>query len=1584
MAKRVNKQFLILLTAAMACGVVMLVGFALYKARRGNTAQYVASGDHYFELKEYKKALDSYGRAMRNAPTKELFLRAGDCINELTRTEPEQLGKDVRMWDRALEIDPNYAPALQRVMEALIDVCELQPRNADNWVRLRDKAKKLAAADPADLRAKAYEHVASINEWLMADRAVPEREIETHLSALGALLQRRPDEPIISTIIAETRLRLARDRQAANDPEGAKEQRAKAIAAFDEVLKTQADNPSILLRYSSVQLATADVNEDGRIDEKEAAASRETLARAAQIVPKGHKEYLLIKLAYAQSLQRLNQLDEAEDYLRQLLAENPGEIRIRLTLARLLRSNPEKRNEAIELLRQPMVEDFSLKGWKAITRREQEFQRLAELTLIQIDACAAADEKDRASLRAMIDDNLRLVERLDAKHPVLFKLRGYALLLDGDRKTFIDGIQLMEEAVKRGEELHSFDPELEFRLARAYITAPDPHDRQPGQARLHLQRLLARSPGALSARKLLLAILIRDRQYELAGGQIKLLKATAQDDPDLIRAEIAVMAGLGESAKAKPLVEALPDKTRPERLYKAAAAQAARLSVLAENLMRGLYDEELRGEAKGATPKETEKLLKELKQYAGTRMLVNALLAEKKREAAIKVVADARAKDPASARLKIMERVLEGKSSPDDLGGLFDELYIESGATGTLPVTSAIQKAEIYRQRGDIDEAFKVLTAALPENPDDPQLLTALFSVALDLKKPDVADQFVAKLKSINADHANGLYYSTKMKLVRRDFRAALEDATELCRKLDTFASSWVVKGQAEQGLNRYENAIASYSRALERQADNFEAIEGLIQSHLEIGQTANAKNYIRQGIRTSNAAYFTERDRDFEERYGDPKSVTVARERDAREHPDSREVQLTLVQNYLAVFNHLIGKNDKAGADGYFSRAQTVLQGMLVKWPDDLAVVTRLSELLEYQGKIQDSLKLLESLAARDAWKDKPQPWLIIAQIQVHGQNAEKAEAAYKKALSFSGNNPGIRKQLAMFYFQSGQTDKGAVLLKALADESKDPEIRTTLIELLVSRRRVAEAEALTREVLAKNPNDARMLALMGFIRMTPAKPGDVPNYDQAIGFIEQALKLEPQNAPALYYRGMIRLGRGELAAAVSDLTAARNAAPNNPDIRSGLFDALRRRGQFDDAANELEAAVQTSPKRRDLRQKLVTVYFAEKRWAQAERLIEETKRIPELAGEAIWRKIEAQMWLERGDLERAMAPVLVASNLAPNDPEVNSTFLDINLRQKNYDVVLATTNKIIELGVEKSWWMWMYRAAALKGKGRFGEAEAAFDSALAGIDTIKDDLAADGLATVMVDNLGLDKTAAKLKDRRAPYWSLSLVRIYATAGQWDKAAVMADELRTSVLPALTPDQRLRATNYLGQTYTAAAAKGIAGAMEKAEQVYTQFLADAEHSNGALSSQLQALNNLAYLFGEGSQPNPSKALNFSKRAYDLMVKANYIDPVIADTHGWLLVLNNRLDEGIEILQQVTARDRPIPDAHYHLAEAYLKRSQIDEAQASVDQARSALKQVKAQGAFVDPSLEGRIESVAKRIQDATKAANSKTIEKNP
>jgi hypothetical protein len=65
-------------------------------------------------------------------------------------------------------------------------------------------------------------------------------------------------------------------------------------------------------------------------------------------------------------------------------------------------------------------------------------------------------------------------------------------------------------------------------------------------------------------------------------------------------------------------------------------------------------------------------------------------------------------------------------------------------------------------------------------------------------------------------------------------------------------------------------------------------------------------------------------------------------------------------------------------------------------------------------------------------------------------------------------------------------------------------------------------------------------------------------------------------------------------------------------------------------------------------------------------------------------------------------------------------------------------------------------------------------------------------------------------------------------------------------------------------------------------------------------------------------------------------------EPLILDTHGWVLTLCNEVDQGIGLIRQAIEK-RPFLEAHYHLGEAYLRKSNPD----------LALEQFAAAGEFV-------------------------------
>jgi predicted Zn-dependent protease len=1600
MPRRVNTRFLIPLTLGIM-GLVLAGLLLQFWLRPGNRQEHLATAERYLAAGDYRRALEAYGRAQRIRQEADVLVKMGDCIAALMRTEPEQYTvKLLPTWERALELDPRHTLALQRIVDARIDLAELQPADLTNWEALGVKAARLAETDSSHVRAAAWAHAAALAPWLRAGRAATS-QASVHLAALQTLLERQTPEPIVLQTVADARLRLARDYQAAGNPEAAAAERQKLLQAVATLQAT--DNPSMLLACARALLTLAaepDQGDQAAADRPPAAGEGRSppgpthvaqagalLARAAQVVPENHPDYVEINLLYSRWLRAEGRGPQATSLLQALTEARPDDMRIRLALTEVLRATLEGRRQAAELLARPTVPDPAARGFKALLTRYYELERLYNLALIQIDLLPTVEAAERPALRQLVTDTIATLARATLDSPSMearvHKLRGYLGLLDAApdpgagagtqagqaRTAWLAAINHLETARKLTEQLRAFDAELMYRLALAYLTPPDRRDRQPGQSATLLRQTLERRPADTAARRLLVQALLAESNFTAAAQQIALLEPALKDDPGLLRDKIIVMSRLGQTDQVRPMVESLPEATRADRLRKAAAAETARLTSLADRLLRGLAEEEIggAGRAEGRV------------DYAGTQMLARALLTQRKREEAMAVVLRALEKDPNSPQLRYLRLVLEGRGNPADLDSLYADLAGE-GAAAPAAAVRAIQKQQWYLLQGQTEEAYQALVAAAAENPDDPPILEALFSQALTLKKIDEAARVAANLERLNADQTGGLSYRTRLKLARGDLDGALRDATELTGRLGSLAGSWVIRGQVEQALAErrrlgYEVPAASFRKALESQADSYEALRGLVECSLGLGQYQIAREYIRRGMQTAQGAVFAEMDRRLTEQTGDPTAVTAAREQAARENPDSLPARQALAENYLRVSEFLSGKGEKAQAEAFLNRAGDAYAQIVQRWPDDLTAATRLAQVRRRQDRATDAVEVVRALADRPAWQDRPEALLALAEIQLVAGKTLEASRVWDQILARFGQQRSVRQLAIDYYFRTRQHDKGIAVLTDLVTETGDFALRMKLVEILLSAGRPAEAEAACRQLLDRSAEDPGGLALLARVRLATGK------VDEAGALLERVLRTTPRDVLALYYRGQVKLVRGDVAGAVVDLTAARNlqspdpaAVPSLADIRDDLFDALRRRGQIDDAANELEAALLDAPGRTDLRQKLATVYFLTQRWNDLQRVLDDTKRRPELAGDALWYKTEAQMWLARagsGDLDRALAAILVASQLAPQDAEVNYTFLDIQLRRKQYDTVIDVTDKVLASELPRPWWMWMCRGAALAAKSRQAEALRAFEAAMAAVDDIQSPDAAERVSVVMGQNLGLAPTAELLGARLRPYWALCIVRLHAEAADWPAAFADVARIQDQLLDNMSPTLRTRTLGYIGQVCTAAAFTGVPGAAERAVAAYSKLLERAEADKVPVLDRLNALNNLASVLLEGPQADTSRALALAQQAYDLMRQLDYIEPAFADTYAWSLVVNGRLDEGLKILQGLGAREVSIPDIYYHLGEAYLRKGRPEDARASLDRAAGLLEQSRQKGRFVDPALEGRIKQAAQRARES-------------
>ena len=84
-------------------------------------------------------------------------------------------------------------------------------------------------------------------------------------------------------------------------------------------------------------------------------------------------------------------------------------------------------------------------------------------------------------------------------------------------------------------------------------------------------------------------------------------------------------------------------------------------------------------------------------------------------------------------------------------------------------------------------------------------------------------------------------------------------------------------------------------------------------------------------------------------------------------------------------------------------------------------------------------------------------------------------------------------------------------------------------------------------------------------------------------------------------------------------------------------------------------------------------------------------------------------------------------------------------------------------------------------------------------------------------------------------------------------------------------------------------------------------------------------LNNLALIYGREGNP---QAIDHARRAHALLPSA----PELADTLGWVMVLEGQLSEGLKFLRDAQSRAANDPGTHYHIAYALDRLGRQDEA----------------------------------------------------
>lgn len=1522
MARRVNRKFLIILTIIVVGGLGVLVVGARYLSHR-NPARYEQAGDRLMKEGNYDLARTNYGQAYALDPKNPMILvKYGDAMEQMALSDPVYMGQDIGAWRHALEVDPGYVPALKRLLSAYEDIAELSP-TASNFQTLRETAEKLSRLDHTDAHADATQHLATIEGWL-AGLQTDTKTVEENLKAIEALHAKDPANADLPYYIAMVNLRRARDAALQNDQPGVDRLVEQTQKLFDAALKAQPQNAELHYRAFQVdQMMTQFQTPDAAKASMD--RSRQQIEAAQKLVKPSDEFYVAINKAAADMLSRDGKRPEAEKILRATLAAHPADPAAQVALAEMLGTDDRTRPEAIALLTNPKRKDQADTRKEALLKRQ--YDVISRMTLVSLQIDAYADEADATKKKALLDQitaGTKKLTELIGQSPDVLKLTGRLQLAQGDD---VKAIQTLEKVQQLLSQNGRQDFQVKYLLARAYLKV-----NQSGEAKKLLQQVIQKFPGMVEARMLLAQQLLKEHDVAGAEPQLAFLRKALPDSPQVKLLEIASLDPKTDEAKVQALYASLPDKTAKQSLDKARVAVQLGKKAEATRLLEGLV---------AKNPGDT----------GAVDLLGRLYVADNQKPKAVALVETALKSNPDDKSLELLRKIFSGASAKE---------IIESE---TDPLTRELNLAELAERSHDAKGALEHLQKAAAISPDSPRVLIGQFNYALATGHWDDAQKYADKLGATNQDQAGGKLFRFRLAMARKDYKQAEQIGGDLTSQMPEFAQSWVSLGQALQAQGRFNEALSKYLAALDRQSDNMDAIRGSTQCYLATNRPQAAHDTIVDALKQfPNSADLKEQLTQWQLTYGDPADALPAREGAVKDQPDNPNARTALAVAYLRVAQVMDDKTPGSG-QSYISKARDVYEQAVKKWPDQSIFYARLADIDLTNNQPAAAEAVIKELAARPAWKDKPQPLLMLAQLYQREKQNDSAEKALRSAYAMAKDNFDVQSQLANFLAANGKLDEALAILPAT---STDENVQKLRVELQVNGGRLADALTAINAQLAKDPQSASWRSLLGFVYMNSGKLAD------ARSAFDQVLTNDPKNAAALYYRGLLKLRQTppDVTGAIDDLSAARNVSGNNVAARLALADALSLNHDTDRAANELETALQIDPQSKAARMKLISLYSSANppRWADADRVIAQSREISQLANDPDLLNQEAMVRLGEKRPAEALSAIELARKGAPNSAAITQNYLKILMANGKTQQVIQETGKL--LVSHESWWLRVMRAEAQAKDGNTKAAMQDYDAALASVEADKNLEVAQSIIGSISDTLGPDRALAVAQKRAATdsRWNIDVAYLLYHQHRVPEARQAIGQVLSN-LSGLNKSDRIGALRMAGIIYML----GHPPEYPKARDAYVKLLSESPND-------LPALNNLACLLANNvTPPQPKEAKVYSTQAYNLMKQSGRWDPLVADTQGWVLALcgGDDLPQAVSILADVVDR-HPFPEARYHLAEAYIKDNRLDEAKKQLDQATEALSLSQKNNQDVDPVLKVQIDQAQQRLREMRSKADAK------
>lgn len=890
---------------------------------------------------------------------------------------------------------------------------------------------------------------------------------------------------------------------------------------------------------------------------------------------------------------------------------------------------------------------------------------------------------------------------------------------------------------------------------------------------------------------------------------------------------------------------------------------------------------------------------------------------------------------------------------------------VVSGCSKTRSSRDYLNDAQSYHAKGDDKSAVIQLKNALQKDANNGEarfMLGTIYSGSGNLAAAE--DELKKALPNVKdkekVQNALGEVY-----LGRGEFQKIIDEMNPVSQiKGRALATLLVLRGNAYLGLNKRDAADSSFVEALKADPGFAGAILGQARLAVSENKPDEAMMLVGQALlkEPRNIAAWIMK--------GDLLRAEANANGAAEAYRQALKVDGNSIQPHvnLASLSIDLGKLDEAQQEidalsrvqpnnlmgkylqamvhfrqAKFTAARDDLARVLQAAPDHMPSLLLMGAVSFELGSYETAQKDLGRFV--DAFPNNAYARTILARTLLKMQQPDGALKALAPMLNDAHPDPQASEIALEVYMQTGEYDKAIQYLEK--EVAKDPKNADLRAQLGLSRLAGGQTERAVADLEAAVKLDPGQLKAENALALTYLGKKD---YDHALTVTQIMLKKEPKNPTFYDLQGAAYVGRGDLVNARKSFEAALAAEPSYTPAALNL-------GQMDMKDNQTQVARKRFEDilTRDKNNVQAMLYLSviAKNAGQQKEFVDWLERASKADPAAMqpWTGLTGY-YLQQKNQKEAVAHAQAAVTANPKSPVALDLLGSTQLAIDQVDAAVATFNKLAELVPRSP--LAYYRLGIAKAAGKDVDgAAASFARAL----VLKPDYveAVEALVALNVKNGKYDEAQRAAQDFQTRYpkspegvilegdMEMAQKHYEQSAKLFDRAQKIAGTTagaiglhRASSLNGKGPSadavfqQWLKAhpDDMLARSYMADVY--LREGNDKAAIEQYQILLGKNPDN------LMALNNLAVLY---QQVNDPKAEEVARHAYKLASGS----AGVTDTLGWILVGQNDIKEGLELLHKAALLAPTATVIHYHYATALVKAG-------DKEKARQELKQLIASG----------------------------------